>query len=149
MHFRSGLQANTNSILVKLSICARIPANQAILPTIISPTIGGTVIRKRTSSSTSTADVDKLARAFKALSNPNRLSIYLEVLRQYRTEMKSCGLSHLIDSLAIGAPTISHHTKELVDAGLISVQRDGRFIRCTLDDEMRDKLSAFFGKDSE
>lgn len=119
------------------------------MPTIISPTIGGTVIRKRTSSSTSTADVDKLARAFKALSNPNRLSIYLEVLRQYRTEMKSCGLSHLIDSLAIGAPTISHHTKELVDAGLISVQRDGRFIRCTLDDDMRDKLSAFFGKDSE
>jgi ArsR family transcriptional regulator, arsenate/arsenite/antimonite-responsive transcriptional repressor len=115
----------------------------------LSPIIGGIVIRKRTSLSHSTRDVEQLARAFKALSNPNRLSIYLEVLRQYRTEMKSCGLSHLIDSLAIGAPTISHHTKELVDAGLISVQRDGRFIRCTLNDEMRDKLSAFFGKDSE
>ena len=114
--------------------------------------IGGIVIRKRASSSLASlkaTDVEQLARAFKALSNPNRLSIYLEVLRQYRTEMKSCGLSHLIDSLAIGAPTISHHTKELVDAGLISVQRDGRFIRCTLDDDMRNKLSAFFGKDSE
>ena len=100
------------------------------------------VIRHRSSK-----DLDRLARAFKALSNPNRLAIYLEVLRQYRTEMKSCGLSHLIDSLDIGAPTISHHTKELVDAGLISVQRDGRFIRCTLDDAMRTRLGAFFGRE--
>lgn len=92
-------------------------------------------------------DLDKLARAFKALSNPNRLAIYLEVLRQHRTEMKSCGLSHLIDSLGIGAPTISHHTKELVDAGLISVQRDGRFIRCLLDDTMRARLGAFFSRE--
>lgn len=91
-------------------------------------------------------DLDKLARAFKALSNPNRLAIYLEVLRQYRTEMKSCGLSHLIDSLEIGAPTISHHTKELVDAGLISVQREGRFLRCTLDEEMRQRLAVFFNR---
>lgn len=89
-------------------------------------------------------DLDKLARAFKALSNPNRLAIYLEVLRQSRTELKSCGLSHLIDSLDIGAPTVSHHTKELVDAGLISVQRDGRFIRCTLDEGMRTRLAGFF-----
>ncbi len=93
-------------------------------------------------------DLEKLARAFKALSNPNRLAIYLEVLRQHQTEMKTCGLSHLIDSLDIGAPTISHHTKELVDAGLISVQRDGRFIRCALDDAMRARLGAFFGRDT-
>lgn len=91
-------------------------------------------------------DLDKLSRAFKALSNPNRLAIYLEVLRQYQTEMKSCGLAHLIDSLDIGAPTVSHHTKELVDAGLISVQREGRFLRCTLDEGMRARLAAFFNR---
>lgn len=89
-------------------------------------------------------DLDKLARAFKALSNPNRLAIYLEVLRQYQAEMKSCGLAHLIDKLDIGAPTVSHHTKELVDAGLISVQREGRFLRCTLDEDMRKRLALFF-----
>lgn len=91
-------------------------------------------------------ELDKLSRAFKALSNPNRLAIYLEVLRQYQTEMKSCGLAHLIDSLDIGAPTISHHTKELVDAGLISVQREGRFLRCTLDEDMRARLATFFNR---
>jgi DNA-binding transcriptional ArsR family regulator len=102
------------------------------------------VIRSRASK-----DLDKLARAFKALSNPNRLAIYLEVLRQHSTEMKSCGLSHLIDSLDIGAPTVSHHTKELVDAGLISVQREGRFLRCALDENMRARLCAFFGRDDK
>lgn len=93
-------------------------------------------------------DLDRLARAFKALSNPNRLAIYLEVLQQNRMEMKSCGLSHLIDKLDIGAPTVSHHTKELVDAGLITVQKDGRFIRCTLDETMRDLLHRFFARDN-
>lgn len=93
-------------------------------------------------------DLGKLARAFKALSNPNRLAIYLEVLRQHRTEMKSCGLAELIDSLDIGAPTVSHHTKELVDAGLISVQREGRFLRCALDEGMRAKLAAFFNRNN-
>lgn len=99
------------------------------------------MIRRRTEQ-----DLETLARAFKALSNPNRLAIYLEVLRQHRTEMKSCGLSHLIDRLDIGAPTVSHHTKELVDAGLIRVQREGRFIRCTLEEGMRARLCAFFGR---
>lgn len=94
-------------------------------------------------------ELEKLARAFKALSNPNRLAIYLEVMQQNRTEVKSCGLSHLIDRLEIGAPTLSHHTKELVDAGLISVQRDGRFILCTLDEKMRDRLAQFFGRDGK
>lgn len=94
-------------------------------------------------------DLDRLSRAFKALSNPNRLAIYLEVLQQTRMEVKSCGLSHLIDKLEIGAPTVSHHTKELVDAGLISVQRDGRFIRCTLDENMREMLHRFFARDNE
>lgn len=85
-----------------------------------------------------------LARAFKALAHPNRLAIYMEVLRQQEISHKSCGLSHLIDALGIGAPTLSHHTKELVDAGLIRVQRDGRFIRCSLDQAMRRQLSTFF-----
>lgn len=93
------------------------------------------------------ADLDRLARAFKALSNPNRLAIYLEVLQQTRTEVKSCGISELIDRLDIGAPTVSHHTKELVDAGLITVQREGRFIRCTLDEPMRELLHRFFARD--
>jgi len=35
-----------------------------------------------------------------------------------------------------------------VDAGLIKVQREGRFIRCTLEEGMRARLAAFFGHDN-
>ncbi len=92
------------------------------------------------------AELADLSRAFKALSNPNRLAIYLEVLRHSETAVKSCGLSELIDRLEIGAPTVSHHTKELVQAGLIRVEKDGKFLRCRLNPAMRDKLTHFFTK---
>lgn len=89
-------------------------------------------------------DLKDLAQAFKALSNPNRLAMYLELLRSTETNVKSCGLAELIDRLDIGAPTVSHHTKELVSAGLIEVERDGKFIRCRLNEIMRAKLARFF-----
>jgi DNA-binding transcriptional ArsR family regulator len=92
------------------------------------------------------ADLGSLAQAFRALSNPNRLAMYLELLRFNETNVKSCPLAELINRLDIGAPTVSHHTKELVSAGLIEVERDGKFIRCRLNDAMRQKLAGFFQK---
>ncbi len=89
--------------------------------------------------------IDELARAFKALAHPNRLAIYLEVLRHSETSIKhSCCLGDLISHLDIGAPTISHHTKELVNAGLIHAQREGKFLRCRINPQLRDRLAAFF-----
>lgn len=90
------------------------------------------------------SDLKDLAQAFKALANPNRLAMYLELLRHNETNVKSCGLAELINRLEIGAPTVSHHTKELVSAGLIEVERDGKFIRCRLNESMRKKMVAFF-----
>lgn len=87
---------------------------------------------------------DQLARVFKALSHPNRLAIYLEIVNQSQPALKSCGLSQLMSKLGIGAPTLSHHTRELVDAGLIHIQRDGRMIRCTANEETRQQLASFF-----
>ncbi len=94
------------------------------------------------------AEEQTLAHAFRALSNPHRLAIYLRLLRHADSQsvsdaslIRSCSLQALIDKLDIGAPTISHHVKELVSAGLISVEREGKYIRCTLDEEMRKQIS--------
>lgn len=92
-------------------------------------------------------DHRKLANAFKALSHPNRLQIYMEIMRR-RTmpskELAGCALTDFINSLNVGAPTVSHHIKELVNAELISVERNGKFLTCFLNEAMCDYLHSFF-----
>jgi len=77
--------------------------------------------------------VQRLAKIFKALSNPHRLRIYTEVLKQDSARLEAgcgCFITDVVRSLRIGAPTISHHVKELVNAELITVERQGKFLVC-------------------
>lgn len=84
------------------------------------------------------AEPERLASAFKALSNPRRLQMFTEVVRRQgganAAEVGSCGclLTDFIQRLGIGAPTVSHHLRALEAAGLIELQRDGRNLRCTV-----------------
>jgi ArsR family transcriptional regulator len=100
-------------------------------------------------------DTEALARAFKALSNPNRLKIYLAFVRYQEEEGREasvdevpagCLLGEAIKRLNIGAPTVSHHIKELVDAGLITTSRRGRQLFCAVEPAMREKMRGFFGE---
>ena len=89
-----------------------------------------------------------MAAAFKALSNGHRLSIYREILRHQRHDVgpdddAGCLIYDFINKLDIGAPTVSHHVKELVSAGLIRVERNGKFLSCYLNEDMRAALSVF------
>lgn len=97
-------------------------------------------------------DLRKVAGAFKALSNPNRLQIYLEILNRRSKQVESsdsgCSLSDFMAHLNIGAPTVSHHIKELVNADLITIERHGKFMTCFLNESMRDQLHVFFNSES-
>ena len=89
----------------------------------------------------------QLAKAFKALSNPNRLQIYLEIMQRRQLDSKhvsGCALTEFISCLNVGAPTVSHHIKELVNADLIRVERNGKFITCFLNETLCDQLQEFF-----
>ncbi len=97
-----------------------------------------------------------LAQVFKALSHPNRLQIYMELL-QLREKMvatgseNECGgaLTDFMSKLNIGAPTVSHHIKELVNAKLIRVERRGKFIACYLNEDMSAQLEVFFAQQKQ
>jgi ArsR family transcriptional regulator, arsenate/arsenite/antimonite-responsive transcriptional repressor len=84
-------------------------------------------------------DVDALARMFRALSNPNRLRLFLNLLDESKLDLAKgrihdCFLAKLLGGLGdIGAPTVSHHVKELADAGLIHTQREGKQLICSVD----------------
>ena len=87
-------------------------------------------------------DLTRFAEAFKALSNPNRLAIFLHLvsccppgtLCSFDEEMRKC-VGDLGKGLQIVSSTISHHIKELRRTGLIHVQKKGKFTQCWVDGE--------------
>ena len=93
----------------------------------------------------------QLAEAFKALSNPNRLQIFMQLLTCCQPgtvcsaqELQSFCVSELGDSLDIAPSTLSHHIKELGRAGLIRTQRRGQHVDCRVDIDTVQALGEFF-----
>lgn len=71
-------------------------------------------------------DNKNMAQLFKALGDENRLKI-LSLLGE--EEVCACVL---LEALEISQPTLSHHMKLLVDSGLVSARKDGRWMRYSL-----------------
>jgi ArsR family transcriptional regulator len=83
-------------------------------------------------------DTLKLSKVLKALSHPNRLELYLEILKKQEACFRTggeCFIVDIINTLSIGAPTISHHLKELSHAGLIITERRGKFLVAKINEE--------------
>jgi ArsR family transcriptional regulator len=62
-------------------------------------------------------------RIAKALSDPRRFEI-LEVIADAGSEL-CCGA--VVERFPVAQATISHHLKELVDAGLVEARSEGQF----------------------
>jgi ArsR family transcriptional regulator, arsenate/arsenite/antimonite-responsive transcriptional repressor len=75
-------------------------------------------------------DAEHLSVLVKALAAPARLQI-LHLLHQ-RGPLTA---TDLIAELGLAQPTIVHHLRILDETGLITRERDGRFVDCVLDIE--------------
>jgi ArsR family transcriptional regulator len=71
----------------------------------------------------------------RAVADPRRFAILQQIARH---EITPCGA--LVEQQDISPATISHHMKELADAGLVDIQRKGRCANLTL---RRDIWSAY------
>ncbi|MGI8880561.1 MAG: ArsR/SmtB family transcription factor [Jatrophihabitans sp.] len=82
------------------------------------------------------AEAEKLARVFKALGDPTRVRLLSLIAAHQDGEACICDLT---EPVGLSQPTVSHHMKQLVEAGLITREQRGkwayyRVIRQSLDD---------------
>lgn len=66
-------------------------------------------------------DVEQFQRIAKALAEPQRFALLEKISREPEVACTS-----LVESCDITQATISHHLKELHEAGLIHARRDGK-----------------------
>jgi ArsR family transcriptional regulator, arsenate/arsenite/antimonite-responsive transcriptional repressor len=90
---------------------------------------------------------DDLASVFRALSDPNRLAIY-ELIRE-REQASVAELERSISALArefdLSLSTVSHHIKELRQAGLIRCVKRGQTVYCEADPAALEAIERFAG----
>jgi len=93
-------------------------------------------------SNTQTDNLQRLAEMFKALGNPHRLAVFLRLASCCPPGTTAVSepearrfVGQLGAELDIAQSTLSHHIKELRQAGLIRMERRGKNIECWVDGE--------------
>jgi ArsR family transcriptional regulator, arsenate/arsenite/antimonite-responsive transcriptional repressor len=81
-------------------------------------------------------DDQQFALISKALADPKRVEMLHRIGESRTAPTCSC----VRDWLALAPATVSHHLRELENAGLVNVERDGRFAHISL---RRDVLKAY------
>lgn len=82
---------------------------------------------------------DQLARAFKALGDPTRVRLLSLIAAHEGGEACGCDL---IDPVGLSQPTVSHHLKQLVDAGLVSREQRGKWAYYRIEQAALDALAS-------
>ncbi|RJQ44479.1 MAG: ArsR family transcriptional regulator [Gaiellales bacterium] len=96
-------------------------------------------------------DVEEFSNIFKALSSPSRLRIFLRLISccepgttcSVEAGLGTC-IGDLGKDLGIVPSTVSHHIKELHQAGLIKTKKRGQMVECWVDPEILQFLAEFF-----
>jgi DNA-binding transcriptional ArsR family regulator len=92
-------------------------------------------------------DVARIARMFRALAHPQRLSVF-ERVRAAGVDCSEGGRGQLsvcevAEGIRLSLSTVSHHLKELKEAGLIRCERRGQRVFCVVDPQALDEIEAF------
>ena len=85
----------------------------------------------------SAEEAEELAAAFKALADPVRLRLLSLIANAPDGTACSCDLEEPVGKTQ---STVSHHLSLLADAGLITKEKVGRWVNCTVVPERLDAL---------
>jgi DNA-binding transcriptional ArsR family regulator len=97
--------------------------------------------------------IESLSKIFAALSSGSRLGILLYIYdkqRRFRGRAIRCQngacIKDLAKALNVAIPTASHHIKELVNAGLVTTERKGKWVYCAINTKAFEEASRFLGR---
>ena len=96
--------------------------------------------------------LEKAAEVFKVLGHPHSLAIFLRLCDHCTTggsrdeEAVAACVGELSKGLKIAPSTISHHLKELRQAGVITMQREGQYVQCCPNFSVMKQIDAFLNK---
>jgi ArsR family transcriptional regulator, arsenate/arsenite/antimonite-responsive transcriptional repressor len=85
------------------------------------------------------ADSVELATRLKALADPARLQALSILLASENNEACTCDLT---EPLGLSQPTVTHHLRKLLDAGLVTAERRGVWTFYRADTEALSALAA-------
>jgi ArsR family transcriptional regulator len=85
------------------------------------------------------ATAEQLARRFRALADPTRVRLLSLIAAHAGGEACICDLT---EPVGLSQPTVSHHMKQLVEAGLVTREQRGRWAYYTVQDDALQQLSA-------
>lgn len=74
---------------------------------------------------------EQSAKILKALAEPKRL----EILQKVAAHAGAATCQDVLASMKISQPTFSHHVNELIEAGLLVGQQDGRCVHLSVNTE--------------
>lgn len=90
-------------------------------------------------------DARELARMFKALGDPTRVRLLSMIAARAGGEACVCDLT---EPVGLSQPTVSHHMKQLVDAGLVTREQRGKWAYYALVPDTLAMLSGILNPES-
>ena len=87
-------------------------------------------------------EAERIATVFKALSDPVRVKLLHHISANCCSSVCAC---HMPDSLGISQPTLSFHMKKLLDAGLVTREKRGRWVHWTVRPEAVARAVSYLG----
>ncbi|MBO9554912.1 metalloregulator ArsR/SmtB family transcription factor [Cellulomonas sp.] len=110
-----------------------------LLPVVSSPAACCTPV---TAPTISEDDAQQLARTLKALADPTRLRLLSLIAAHEGGEACVCDL---IEPVGLSQPTVSHHLKQLTEAGLVTREKRGVWAYFTIVPGAVDAVAAHLG----
>ncbi len=108
--------------------------SQASARSCCAPLIAGDVLDE--------ADAQRLATQFRALGDPTRVRLLSLIASATNGEACVCELT---EPVGLSQPTVSHHMKVLVDAGLVTREQRGKWAYYTIVADTLQSLSDALG----